>query len=67
MMLAPDGALWIRRDDFVGWRADKLPAHPGNELRQALSAILSRMTDGREDRISENRSFGHDGGTRSCL
>lgn len=64
--LSPDGALLIR-PDFVGWWANKLPAHPGNELRQALSAILSPMTDGREDRISGNRSFRHDGGIRSCL
>jgi putative polyketide hydroxylase len=40
--LAPDGALLVRPDDFVGWRADELPANPENELRQALSAILSR-------------------------
>jgi 2-polyprenyl-6-methoxyphenol hydroxylase-like FAD-dependent oxidoreductase len=40
--LAPDGALLVRPDDFVGWRADKLLAHPENELRQALSTILSR-------------------------
>jgi len=40
--LSPDGVLLIRPDDFVGWRANKLPASPGNELRQALSAVLSR-------------------------
>jgi putative polyketide hydroxylase len=40
--LKPDGALLIRPDDFVGWRADKLPADPEAELRQALSAILAR-------------------------
>lgn len=40
--LAPEGALLVRPDDFVGWRADKLPADPGGELRQALSAILCR-------------------------
>lgn len=65
--LSPDGALLIRPDDVIGWRANKLPANLGNELGRALSAILSRMTDGRADRISENRSFRHDGGTRSCL
>ena len=32
----------LRPDGFVGWRADTLPADPGNELRQPLSAILSR-------------------------
>ncbi|MEZ0350727.1 FAD-dependent monooxygenase [Mycobacterium sp. pR1184] len=40
--LSPDGALLIRPDDFVGWRAEKLPANPEGELRQALSAILRR-------------------------
>jgi hypothetical protein len=36
------GALLVRPDDFVGWRADRLPADPESELRQALSAILGR-------------------------
>jgi putative polyketide hydroxylase len=40
--LAPDGALLVRPDDFVGWRTDKLPADPESELRQALSTILGR-------------------------
>jgi putative polyketide hydroxylase len=40
--LAPGGALLVRPDDFVGWRADRLPADPERELRQALSAILAR-------------------------
>ena len=40
--LAPPGALLVRPDDFVGWRADELPADPEGELRQALSAILCR-------------------------
>jgi 2-polyprenyl-6-methoxyphenol hydroxylase-like FAD-dependent oxidoreductase len=40
--LPPEGALLIRPDDFVGWRADELPADPEGELRQALSAILGR-------------------------
>jgi len=40
--LAPEGALLIRPDDFVGWRAEGLPADPGGELRQALFTILSR-------------------------
>ena len=40
--LSPEGALLIRPDDFVGWRADKLPAEPENELREALSTILCR-------------------------
>ncbi len=38
--LGPGGALLVRPDDFVGWRAEHLPVDPEGELRQALSAIL---------------------------
>lgn len=41
--LAPEGALLIRPDDFVGWRAERLPADPEGELRQALSTILGPL------------------------
>lgn len=40
--LAPDGALLIRPDDFVGWHADALAADPDTELQRVLSAILAR-------------------------
>jgi putative polyketide hydroxylase len=40
--LAPGGAVLVRPDDFVGWRADELPADPEHDLRYALSAILAR-------------------------
>ena len=40
--LAPSGALLVRPDDFVGWRADQLPADPDHALHQALSAVLAR-------------------------
>lgn len=40
--LAADGAVLVRPDDFVGWRADNLPADPEAELRRGLSAILAR-------------------------
>jgi PAS domain-containing protein len=40
--LAPDGALLVRPDDFVGWRAEELPADPEAELRHAVSNILCR-------------------------
>jgi len=40
--LSPGGALRVRPDDFVGWRADQLPADPEHDLRHALSAILAR-------------------------
>jgi putative polyketide hydroxylase len=37
-----EGALLVRPDDFVGWRADALPDNPEAELHQALSTILCR-------------------------
>jgi 2-polyprenyl-6-methoxyphenol hydroxylase-like FAD-dependent oxidoreductase len=40
--LAPDGALLVRPDDFVAWRADELPGSPGDELGRALCRILGR-------------------------
>jgi hypothetical protein len=40
--LAPDGALLVRPDDFVGWRADKLPHSPKTELGRVLCQILGR-------------------------
>ena len=40
--LSPGGALLVRPDDFVGWRADQLPADPEHDLCRALSAILAR-------------------------
>jgi hypothetical protein len=40
--LSSEGALLVRPDDFVGWRADGLPADPETVLHQALSAILCR-------------------------
>ena len=40
--LPPEGALLVRPDDFVGWRAEGLPEDPERELHQALSAILGR-------------------------
>jgi putative polyketide hydroxylase len=40
--LAPQGALLVRPDDFVGWRAEKLSSDPESELCQALLAILCR-------------------------
>jgi putative polyketide hydroxylase len=40
--LAPDSALLVRPDNFVGWRADGLPESPENTLNQAMRQILSR-------------------------
>jgi putative polyketide hydroxylase len=40
--LAPDGALLVRPDDFVGWRAQELPTDPAKALHTALAEILSR-------------------------
>lgn len=47
--LAPDGALLVRPDDFVAWRADRLPRSPrtdlGRVLRQILHLTDSEMSD----------------------
>jgi 2-polyprenyl-6-methoxyphenol hydroxylase-like FAD-dependent oxidoreductase len=40
--LEPDGALLVRPDDFITWRADELPADPENALHQVLSTTLGR-------------------------
>ena len=40
--LAPGGALLIRPDDFVGWRAVTLPQSPADDLRRVLCQILGR-------------------------
>ena len=40
--LSDEGALLVRPDDFVGWRAEALPTDPDQELCQALSQILAR-------------------------
>ena len=40
--LARDGALLVRPDDFVGWRAETAGPDPGGDLLHALSAILCR-------------------------
>lgn len=39
--LGPDGALLVRPDGFVGWRAEHLPDDPAGELSDALQSILS--------------------------
>jgi 2-polyprenyl-6-methoxyphenol hydroxylase-like FAD-dependent oxidoreductase len=40
--LAPDGALLVRPDDFVAWRADELPHSPEEDLGRVLGQILGR-------------------------
>jgi putative polyketide hydroxylase len=40
--LAPDGALLVRPDDFVAWRADELPNSPEEDLGRVLGQILGR-------------------------
>jgi putative polyketide hydroxylase len=40
--LAPDAALLARPDDFIGWRADSLPASPADELHKVVEQILGR-------------------------
>jgi putative polyketide hydroxylase len=41
--LAPDAALLVRPDDFIGWRADSLPAAPEESLQQVWCQILGRV------------------------
>jgi 2,4-dichlorophenol 6-monooxygenase len=36
------GALLVRPDKHIGWRAPALPADPASALREALSQILGR-------------------------
>ena len=40
--IATGGALLVRPDDFVGWRADRHPGSPEDDLRGALCQILGR-------------------------
>lgn len=40
--LAPDSALLVRPDDFVGWRIDELPQSPEDHLRRVMCQILGR-------------------------
>ena len=39
---ADDGAILVRPDHHVAWRARTLPANPDKVLRQALNAVLCR-------------------------
>ena len=40
--LASDGALLVRPDEFIAWRADELPHSPATDLRRVLCQILGR-------------------------
>jgi 2,4-dichlorophenol 6-monooxygenase len=40
--LAPDGALLVRPDQHVAWRARSLPEDPAGALRAALAEVLGR-------------------------
>jgi putative polyketide hydroxylase len=40
--VAPDGALLVRPDDFVAWRADKLSHSPKTDLGRVLCQIFGR-------------------------
>ena len=42
--IGEDGAILVRPDKHIGWRADTLPDDPAAVLRSALSAILHRPT-----------------------
>ncbi|MEU7592978.1 FAD-dependent monooxygenase [Streptomyces sp. NPDC039022] len=40
--LAPDGAVLVRPDHFVAWRADRLAADPGTAVERTLAALLGQ-------------------------
>jgi putative polyketide hydroxylase len=40
--LAEDGALLVRPDQFVAWRAATMPDHPAADLTAALTHVLAR-------------------------
>ncbi|HZX42965.1 MAG TPA: hypothetical protein VFE93_14085, partial [Myxococcaceae bacterium] len=44
--ISPSGAVLVRPDGFVGWRAPEAAGAPEETLRQALQTLLSRG-DGR--------------------
>lgn len=39
--LSPSGALLVRPDSFVAWRAESLPRDPAGELSRALHTVLA--------------------------
>jgi len=40
--LGPEGALLVRPDGFVAWRAETLPTRPAAALAEALGRVLGR-------------------------
>ena len=40
--VAEDGAVLVRPDKHIGWRADRLPTDPEAALLDTVSAILNR-------------------------
>jgi hypothetical protein len=40
--LPPEGALLVRPDDFIAWRASTLPPSPAQELGKVIRQILAR-------------------------
>ena len=49
--VAQDGAVLVRPDQHIGWRIGTMAADPDEELRSALSVILSRDDFVAEDRL----------------
>ncbi|GCD33680.1 FAD-dependent oxidoreductase [Streptomyces chrestomyceticus JCM 4735] len=41
--LASDGAVLVRPDHFVAWRADRLAADPGTAVKRTLAALLGPL------------------------
>ncbi|QBD76448.1 FAD-dependent oxidoreductase [Ktedonosporobacter rubrisoli] len=46
--ISASGALLIRPDGFVAWRAEQLAPEPEQELEHVLTRILGRVSTGRE-------------------
>ncbi|RSD19473.1 FAD-dependent oxidoreductase [Amycolatopsis eburnea] len=46
--VTPSGAVLVRPDGFVAWRAGELPGDPEHDLRDALSRVLALSGEGRQ-------------------
>ena len=60
--IAPSGALMVRPDGFVGWRAESAidATDHAAVLEAALATILGRL-------LAKTERFGEDGALRRCV
>lgn len=54
--IGTEGALLVRPDGFVAWRAETLAEYPERELEQVLSRLLCRAPDVPLDRAEPRPS-----------